>query len=80
MYYRYELQIFGVKEISVSDESDFMFWNFNTISDISMITLANTSSSSPLQMRQSKNQKKLWPNSLIRTRNWLIENHPELLI
>jgi len=67
MYYRYELQMFGVKEVSVSDEDDFMFWNFNTISDISMKTLANTSSS-------------YIPNSLIRTRNWLIENHPELLI
>ena len=67
MYYRYELQMFGVKEVSVSDEDDFMFWNFNTVSDISMITLANTSSS-------------YIPNSLIRTRNWLIENHPELLI
>jgi len=67
MYYRYELQMFGVKEVNVSNEDDFMFWNFNTISDISMIKLSNDSSSNI-------------PNSLIRTRNWLIENHPELLI
>jgi len=67
MYYRYELRMFGVKEINTSDEDDFMFWNFNTISDISMIKLSNDSSS-------------YIPNSLIRTRDWLIENHPELLI
>jgi hypothetical protein len=67
MYYRYELKMFGVKEVNVNNEDDFMFWNFNTISDISMIKLSNGSSS-------------YIPISLIRTRDWLIENHPELLI
>lgn len=67
MYYRYELKMFGVKEVNVNNEDDFMFWNFNTISDISMIKLSNDSSS-------------YIPISLIRTRDWLIENHPELLI
>ena len=67
MIYRYEIHFYGVHEIQIGKEKEFLIWNFKTLIDKDYFQLSYQDNSDS-------------SNSLNRTRKWLYENHPELLI
>jgi hypothetical protein len=67
MIYHYEVKDYGVHEIPTGKEKKFLIWNFKILMDKNYFQLSFQDNSNV-------------SNSLNRTRKWLIENHPELLI
>jgi hypothetical protein len=65
MNYRYQVMTFDVKETEIECDKNYFFWNYKLLSDSDQFIL-----------RDAEHVI----SSFRRTKQWTIENHPELLL
>lgn len=65
MNYRYQVMTFDVKETEIECDKNYFFWNYKLLSD-----------SDQFLSRDAEHVI----SSFRRTKQWIIDNHPELLL
>jgi hypothetical protein len=65
MNYRYQVMTFDVKETEIECDKNYFFWNYKLLSD-----------SDQFLSRDAEHVI----SSFRRTKQWIINNHPELLL